>query len=856
MPPSSEKPSKTQNAPSRVRRRNRQINSCLECRRRKLKCDKGSPCANCTKLARPCIFIASGLDAGAQKRLTEVKEKMGVLERSLEEDVARHGHTKSRDLSDAKVPIRLPGQEENHSDQEDDEDTKHLNISSFVTEDAAYYDDDANLDDEILDLGISIGRMRVTERIGGVVRPRFAEEFAQTLRALPPTKHARLESALEPDPQTWLAPSRDYLAPSSSFFFAPGIEETSLMTYLPAKFMVDKLIAHYWEAVHVIARILHRPSFERSLDKFWADVDAGREPRRPFQAVFFAALLSSIVSKHEEDVVAEFGVDKHSLVDDLKRGTEAALARASFLRTTKLETLQAFVMYIIPLCRGEISRSHSALTGTVIRLAQCMGLHRDPTNYTSSPVQIHVRRLVWYQICFLDFRTYESTGPRPQIRLGDYDTQFPLNIDDDDLDRAEHGDSEVDVKRDRSHCTDMTITRMRFECYEMHRFLWSERPKLEQRRADGERKVTLVTLLRRVQSFKAAMEKTYLPILSRTDPLHVLASEIYGILSDRLYVVLLQKYITSDRTKMPLRLRQLVMGAALRMLEHSMVIEQEPALSKWSWYMGAIQQYHPAILLLNEVYVAQNEPEIETRIWRAMDFSFGLEPGRSNEEKFRFILEELAKKSRIYTTIKGIRAPTNMPHAGPRTLTKSRAKQQEENRRTEIRESNLKNPSMPSSAYRPRAPAQQQPSPPQVLPYQSPTTISTAAPSSLSFPGAVPVVDWGTISLSEPISTTLHPVLETDFDFNEFSPSMPMETLILPNTLARADQRLGSDSSSPGAAIHGEFNQGSTGGGPMDVMEDIDWNEIDKMFGHAESGSVMMMPPYTFPQFQPGDLNM
>lgn len=144
--------------------------------RRKLKCDKGSPCANCTKISRPCIFIASSLDADAQKRLAEVKEKMGVLERSLEEDVARHGRPKAKNLLDTNVPIRLPGQEESHSDQEDDEDTKQLNISSFVTEDAAYYDDEANLDDEILDLGISIGKMRVTERIGGLVRPRFAEE--------------------------------------------------------------------------------------------------------------------------------------------------------------------------------------------------------------------------------------------------------------------------------------------------------------------------------------------------------------------------------------------------------------------------------------------------------------------------------------------------------------------------------------------------------------------------------------------------------------------------------------------------------------------------------------------------------
>ena len=47
------------------------------------------------------------------------------------------------------------------------------------------------------------------------------------------------------------------------------------------------------------------------------------------------------------EVLAEFGVTKDGLVDNFRQGTESALARANFLRTTKLETLQAFVMYLV-----------------------------------------------------------------------------------------------------------------------------------------------------------------------------------------------------------------------------------------------------------------------------------------------------------------------------------------------------------------------------------------------------------------------------------------------------------------------------------------------------------------------------
>jgi len=75
----------------------------------------------------------------------------------------------------------------------------------------------------------------------------------------------------------------------------------------------------------------------------------GMEPRASFQAVLFAALLNSVVSMTDDMVQVEFGVEKQNMIDSFREGTEAALARANFLRTTKLETIQAFVMYLVSL---------------------------------------------------------------------------------------------------------------------------------------------------------------------------------------------------------------------------------------------------------------------------------------------------------------------------------------------------------------------------------------------------------------------------------------------------------------------------------------------------------------------------
>lgn len=97
-------------------------------------------------------------------RLTEIKEKVGSLERQLERDVAKttnKGSAQQRILAD---------------DVEGDvEEERDLEMTPMVALDLTY-EDDADGTDDIIDLGIRVGRMRITERIGGLNRPRLTEE--------------------------------------------------------------------------------------------------------------------------------------------------------------------------------------------------------------------------------------------------------------------------------------------------------------------------------------------------------------------------------------------------------------------------------------------------------------------------------------------------------------------------------------------------------------------------------------------------------------------------------------------------------------------------------------------------------
>ena len=168
----------TPQTPQRIRRRNRMITSCLECRRRKLKCDKSHPCANCTKFTRDCVFLAPALDSASQMKLTEIKEKMGSLERVLERDVAMNAARK-----DGKRDSYADNHEIDFAPEPEDE--KHLEPTPLSVVDAIYDEDG---DDDLEDLGVQLGKLRLTDRVGGFFRPKMSEEVGSPIVAAQATE--------------------------------------------------------------------------------------------------------------------------------------------------------------------------------------------------------------------------------------------------------------------------------------------------------------------------------------------------------------------------------------------------------------------------------------------------------------------------------------------------------------------------------------------------------------------------------------------------------------------------------------------------------------------------------------------
>ncbi|EXJ89516.1 hypothetical protein A1O3_02583 [Capronia epimyces CBS 606.96] len=579
---------------------------------------------------------------------------MGSLERVLEQDIVRKEGRNTTDpasTSQRRTSADLPGGETSSSDNEAaiPEDEKGLEPTPLAVIDASYEDD---TNDDILDLGIKLGRMRLNERLGGFFRPRIHEELSHALSNSTTDSGSSAEdrSTLPelPDHELdFLAPGPSYIAPGSGFLFGDVGSKRSLINFLPAKAAADSLVRTYLENVHFIARVVHWPSFQLHYDNFWTSVLAGLEPPAWQQAIVLSILFAAVASMADEDVVSIFARSKNVILGNFQTGTEVALSKAQFLRATKLETLQALVIYLIPMCRDQVSRAHSVLVGMAVRLAECMGLHRDPEDvYGLSPIECHVRRIVWFELCWLDFRTCEGQGPRPGIRRDDYDVKFPLHINDADLLSARPQEAST-------QWTDMTMSRLRFECIEMQRVIWLDRIRIEKKKA------SLTHVLGKIESFRRAMEAKYTPILNVEAPLHKYAQLVMNLLIQRMFVMVLHRYLNNPSNQVPERLRHLTIHSGVQAMENAMAIERIPELKRWSWFSGAYQQWHVAFLLLTVIYQSPTLPEAE-RIWNIIDFVFEPDLSLSRGLKARSIISAIRDRTAVYQDLRRIRVPVSM----------------------------------------------------------------------------------------------------------------------------------------------------------------------------------------------------
>ena len=276
----------------------------------------------------------------------------------------------------------------------------------------------------------------------------------------------------------------------------------------------------YWDTyktnVDPLVKVVHVPTMTAQVLEAAQHMDS---IPRGMEALLMAIYYAAATSLWEEECRQNFGENKDDLLARYRFGVEQALARADFLQSDEVIVLQAFVIFLICLRRNGDARVIWTLTGLVVRMAQTLGIHRDGSHFNLTPFEIEMRRRLWWQICILDSRASEDHGSDPTIIDLVFDTQMPLNVNDEDIypEMTEYPES-------KTGCTEMTFGLIRFEITTTLRKIQYVPPGMKCARIYGN--ATLEKKEQWIQECHKRLEERYLSNCDMNVPLYWVGSAI------------------------------------------------------------------------------------------------------------------------------------------------------------------------------------------------------------------------------------------------------------------------------------------------------------------------------------------
>ena len=209
-----------------------------------------------------------------------------------------------------------------------------------------------------------------------------------------------------------------------------------LAAMLPAKERADVLLQEYFDTFETTYRVLHMPTFYQRYEQFWANPDESTTEFVVQLLLVLAAVLATAPGG-SEGFVGRSSISRETATRWIESG-ETYLDHCSQKHTT-LEYYQTHVLLVIAKRMNcyKVKREWT-VAGHTLRMAMAAGLHREPT-FLSSKISVfdqEMRRRLWFSILELEMQASCDRGMRASIGPDDWDVLPPLNIHDEDFNES------------------------------------------------------------------------------------------------------------------------------------------------------------------------------------------------------------------------------------------------------------------------------------------------------------------------------------------------------------------------------------------------------------------------------------
>ncbi|PYH94232.1 hypothetical protein BO71DRAFT_325894 [Aspergillus ellipticus CBS 707.79] len=579
------------------------LRSCITCRRRKVRCNKKTPCSNCVKAGIQCIFPPPGRAPRKSKRpqdaelLSRLRRLEGVIE-----------HLSERKASGAASPSEtpspnLPQRSENAPPAQAPPPPVELpEIPADGDTDGCPF----GLDPTKLD-PTKLGRRSMEHEFGRLVidegRSRYIEELQDILDP------SSSEDEDYPSPESASSHSGNH----DGFLFGFHSLSHSLHEYLPPKPKIPMLWNTWLENVAPLTPIVHKATAKQLF------LTATQDPNsldKNNEALFLAMCLVSIISMSSEQCLAQCGEERDAAVKRYRFAVEQAFAKANLLNTQSLTLLQAVVIFLIGIRREDDTKFVWSMTALVLRLAQGLGLHRDGMNFGLKPFETEMRRRLWWHICLLDIRAAEDHGSDAQIHERLYDTRLPLNINDDGITPEmteppkEHvGWTEMTFCLIRCDIT-VAVRRVSYACPNGHF-------------AARTRQINPDNCGHLIRSINDRIEQRYIKHCDMNVPIQWVCATIGRLILTKLWLVVHHPMTRPERgLTLSHANRESLFATSVEVAEFQRLMGADHNTYKWSWLFATNMQWHAIAYILSELCVRPLSP-LTDRAWTSVSTLYG-----------------------------------------------------------------------------------------------------------------------------------------------------------------------------------------------------------------------------------------
>ncbi|KAF2417649.1 hypothetical protein EJ08DRAFT_673615 [Tothia fuscella] len=414
-------------------RRRRPALPCVQCRHRKIKCDRNSPCAHCVSTRTQCVY------------------KVYRNENRSPRPTAENGSNQMLDPPTAG-PSSIPGQAQHAQ--------THRQRGIPITPGRVFTEPSTRPQHPDL--------LNILHRV-----QRLEEELASRASNKNESKALTCQSRLQHSEiilnktrilrwSHWMGAAPEPGALRDSYAFS-SVEVKALIDQMsdlmqrckqvaqriklgrphpchacsvsglapPSRGISDKMVSLYFHTFESTYRILHAPTFRTEYQKYWANSE-DLCPGLRFEILLVIAIGSSLY--HEEDT----GPELRNMAKEWIEAAQNWLAGPVKKDRRNITGVQVHCLLILARQLFSIGGGLVWMSmGTLMNTAMQIGLHRDPKYLPTMPLlQAEVRRRLWTTVLELTVQTALDAAMPHRISLDEFDTEAPSNYDDDEIDES------------------------------------------------------------------------------------------------------------------------------------------------------------------------------------------------------------------------------------------------------------------------------------------------------------------------------------------------------------------------------------------------------------------------------------